>query len=232
MLVIAKRRKKEMTELKRKIIEASGGNVTEEKLCDKPTSLAFYLAIYAHMGQVRENGERYFVHPLALDMKFHDLVTIEQNATLSIETLETYEIPFRGVRELCFLHDIVEDTEISHNDIKELFYDCGFQEVFDNYIDEPLKLITHDKSEPYETYIAKVMTNPISALVKMLDLNDNLDLFGLSKFNESKANRAKKYLDYFKMINDKYHYLDKFSKARDAERMLAFVKDLNAVGGK
>ena len=59
------------------------------------------------------------------------------------------------------------------------------------------------------------MSNPISALVKMIDLMNNMNLFSLDKFEDKEYDRAKKYLSYFKKINDKYHYVEKIQNYRD-----------------
>ena len=67
-----------------------------------------------------------------------------------------------------------------------IFEEVGEGEFFDEYLDEPLKLITHDKKEDYDTYIDKVMLHPTSAFVKMLDLTDNMNLLkdAMEKFHE------------------------------------------------
>ena len=53
------------------------------------------------------------------------------------------------------------------------------------------------------------MEHPISAFVKMLDLVDNMNLFGLSHLSERELERVIRYTKFFKTINDKFHYLEK-----------------------
>ena len=46
----------------------------------------------------------------------------------------------------------------------------------------------------------------------MLDLTDNMNLFGLDHLREKELERVIKYVGYFKRINDKYHYLEKLAE--------------------
>lgn len=163
----------------------------------------------AHIGQYRDNGHPYFTHPKHCANMFYDLVSIE--GWINNRVLKEYDIPCVVV-ELAYLHDVVEDTELNHQDVKDIFTELGYKDFFELFIDKPLKLITHDKSESYDVYVDKVMEHPTSALVKMLDLADNMNLFGLASLGDEELERAKRYASYFKKINDRYHYLEKFKE--------------------
>ena len=204
-----------MKTLKERIKE--GFPNTEEELFDDPINIAFEIACIAHNGQTRDNGEPYLSHPTRLFSKFNLLITISDNKKISLEAMILSGLPYFGVAELCLLHDVVEDTEISHEEIKGLYHECKFGNFFDEYIDVPLQLITHDKNEPYESYIKKIITNPIASMVKLLDLSDNLNPFGLMHLDEKAVERSKRYIDYFKMINDKHLFLAKLVNARRME---------------
>ena len=171
--------------------------------------IAYVIGDMAHIGQFRDNGHHYFTHPKRCVAMFYDLVSIE--GWVRDRVLLEHDIPY-GIVELSYLHDVVEDTELTHQDVKDIFTELGYRGFFEEYIDEPLKLITHDKSEDYETYIGKVMEHPTSAFVKMLDLADNMNLFGLGKLEDSELERVMRYAKYFKRINDKYHYLEKLKE--------------------
>ena len=171
--------------------------------------IAYVIGDMAHIGQFRDNGHHYFTHPKHCVSMFYDLVSIE--GWVRDRVLLEHDIPY-GIVELSYLHDVVEDTELTHQDVKDIFSELGYKDFFDEYIDEPLKLITHDKSENYEAYIGKVMEHPTSAFVKMLDLADNMNLFGLGKLEDSELERVMRYAKYFKRINDKYHYLEKLKE--------------------
>ena len=210
------RRKEEMTkkEMILDVLKAeSKGNET------KGTKwVAYVIGDMAHIGQYRDNGHHYFTHPKHCVNMFYDLVSIEGWVRDSV--LVEHDIPY-GVVELSYLHDVVEDTKLTHQDVKAIFIELGYKDFFESFIDEPLKLITHDKSEDYDTYIGKVMEHPLSAFVKMLDLADNMNLFGLGKLEDEEIERVNKYSKYFKRINDKYNYLEKLKECR-SDMVLAY----------
>ena len=116
-------------------------------------------------------------------------------------------IPVDGVQELCLLHDVVEDTEYLEEDIEDVYESAGLGRFYKLYIKEPLKLITHDKSEPYEIYIQKVIKHPTSALVKFLDLIDNSYPLTLDRLGDKEVDRLQRYASYMKTINDKYSFI-------------------------
>ena len=201
----------------------------EEDLFKDPINIALEIACVGHNGQYRDNGEPYLSHPGRLYSKFNRLISLGDNKEISYEALLLNGIPYYGVAEVCFLHDVVEDTGITHEEIRNLYVEYGYGDYFDECIDTPLRLITHDKNEPYETYIKKIITNPTASLVKLLDLSDNLNPFGLSHLDEYSVERSKRYIDYFKMINDKHLFLAKFINARRMEENCA---DQNKDGGE
>ena len=173
--------------------------------------IAHVIGDMAHIGQFRGNGHHYFTHPKHCVAMFYDLVSIE--GWVHDRVLLEHDIPY-GIVELSYLHDVVEDTELSHQDVKDIFTELGYDDFFEEYLDTPLKIITHDKSEDYDTYIGKVMEYPLSAFVKMLDLTDNMNLFGLGTLGDKELERVNRYAKYFKRINDKYHYLEKLKECR------------------
>ena len=170
-----------------------------------PIGVARLISELAHAGQYRDNGHCYFNHPHRCATMFYNLVSLNNN--VNGEIIGKHDIPY-GVLEVAYLHDVVEDTELTHKDIKDIFSEIGLLELFNRSIDVPLKLITHNKSEDYDTYIEKVMEHPVSSLVKMLDLTDNMNLFGLSELGDFELERVKRYADYFKRINDKWNFLE------------------------
>src|SRR5262249_7030007 len=63
------------------------------------------------------------------------------------------------------LHDALEDTELTEADLR--------REGFSEAIIEAVKLVTHDKEEPYADYVVRCSRHPIARLVKLADLEDN-----------------------------------------------------------
>lgn len=173
--------------------------------------IAQEIALYAHRNQYRENGEKYVTHPFNCLDSYRKLVGIIPDDYFCIDTdlMAKHDIPFDGVQEVCVLHDVLEDTEFSMEEIEEVFLGLGLNTYFQLYIKKPLELITHNESVPYKDYISLVLENPISAIVKMMDMVDNLNVLGLAELNVKKLERTKDYLDYIKIINDKYHFIEK-----------------------
>ena len=176
----------------------------------KSVYLSMEIADYAHRNQKRENGERYLEHPLRCLGRYRRMVGIVEDDPFCIdeELMAKHDIPFDGVQELCLLHDVVEDTELSFEDVRDIFYDCGFKTHFDISIADALRRITHDKSVPYSDYIGIVMQNPISAIVKMMDLQDNLIILDLAELNARNLKRSAEYLNYLYLLNFRYRFVE------------------------
>ena len=102
------------------------------------------------------------------------------------------------------------------DDVREIYVDCGFEQYFDMYIKDALERITHDKEVDYGDYIKICLGNPISAIVKMMDLQDNLNILGLIDFTEEKYHRAHGYLFWIFIINDAYHFLENVQSYKKA----------------
>lgn len=185
-------------------------------------TIAFIIMDVAHGYDKRENEETYYImHPRRVAKTLDDYIYTNQDrygkdGYLYEQFLEMCEIPYKGLLEIGFLHDVVEDTELTHEDIRYFFEITGNLEFFNNYIDEPLRLITHNKTEDYDTYIGKVLIDSTAALVKLADLNDNLNIFDLKEFTEKEMERSIRYLHYIKVIEDKYHFLEKVKRYRTA----------------
>ena len=175
-----------------------------------PVEIAYRIAEAAHINQKRANGDYYFTHPLGM-LEAYESIVFCSNNPYKYEALNDHRIPIEGVREVILLHDVVEDTPLTFKDIKEIFAEYGYEEYFKEYVEKHLMLITHDKNEDYETYIKDVMYSEVASLVKMLDLMNNTNLFGLDKLEDFEYERALKYIKYFKMINDKWHFVEKFA---------------------
>ena len=195
---------------------------TSEKALLAADKSSVYLAMeimeYAHKDQKRENGEEYANHPARCLVTYRDLIGLspEGNGNIDEDLICRYRVPFKGVQEVCLLHDVVEDTEFTLEDIKDIYTECGLEEYFIMYIEDALTRITHDKTVDYADYIKICLRNPISALVKMLDLNDNLNVLSLTRYDEERYHRAQGYLFYTLIINDAYHFVECANEYRNA----------------
>ena len=191
----------------------------EEDLVDMESTtvdLSVLIMEYAHRKQKRENGEDYAEHPTRVLKNYRKLINIGVlgDKKMDQDLLEECGVPFLGVQEVCLLHDVLEDTPLSMENLEEIFDACGYKDYFNHWVRTPLSFITHDKSVPYEEYIMICAKHPVSALVKMMDLQDNLRVVDLVKMDEKNYERAKRYLSYFYVLNQFYRYLENANKYR------------------
>ena len=93
--------------------------------------------------------------------------------------------PSEEMIAVAWLHDSVEDTEVTLNDISR---------YFGNTVVNAVSAITKVKEEPYDKYLSRVKANPIARLVKIADLTHNMDLSRLPVVTEKDLTRKEKYL--------------------------------------
>lgn len=186
----------------------------DDKSVNSGMTSSVYLAMeimeYAHRNQKRENGEDYANHPARCLTTYRELIGIgpDGDRVMDKDLLYHNNVPFDGVQEVCLLHDVVEDTELTLNNVRDIYVECGFEKYFDMYIKDALERITHDKTVDYGEYIKICLKNPISALVKMIDMEDNLRILDLIKYDEERYHRAQGYLFWTFVINEAYHFVE------------------------
>ncbi|MBR4420722.1 MAG: hypothetical protein IKT32_07545 [Clostridia bacterium] len=201
------------------------------KFLTSSVNISLIISSYAHREQYRENGKNYSIHPYSCLNLYRDFVGIEENSydCVDLDLMYKYNIPFEGVQEVALLHDVLEDTEVTLDEIEELFKELGLATYFEVYIKQGLILITHDKSESYEIYIDRMLVNPIASICKMVDLIDNMNMFGLAKLEDKELDRTIKYAKYFRQINDKWHFIENmmlYKKERFNLDFLNKIKDI------
>ena len=190
----------------------------DEKTINNGMTSSVYLAMeimeYAHRNQKRENGEDYANHPARCLTTYRELIGIgpDGDRVMDKDIMIKNRVPFDGVQEVCLLHDVVEDTELTLNDVRDIYVECGFENYFDMYIKDALERITHDKAVDYGEYVKICLKNPISALVKMIDMEDNLRILDLVKYDEERYHRAQGYLFWTFVINEAYHFVENAEK--------------------
>jgi (p)ppGpp synthase/HD superfamily hydrolase len=125
---------------------------------------AILLAAQAHQGQRDRNGQPYVLHVLRV--------------MLRVETDEQ--------RTAAVLHDLVEDTPHSLEELRAL--------GFDEHVVHAVDCLTHRDGEPYEAYVQRAASDPIARVVKVADLEDNMDLRRLDEITERDLARFQRYL--------------------------------------
>lgn len=123
---------------------------------------AMNIAYSAHMGQFDKAGVPYIFHPIHL-----------------AEQMDTEEECI-----VALLHDVVEDTEVTFEDLEK---------EFSKTIIDAIRLLTHDKSVDYMEYIKNLKSNTIARKVKLADLRHNSDSTRLIKIKDKDIERINKY---------------------------------------
>lgn len=85
---------------------------------------------------------------------------------------------------VAYLHDIVEDTDITIENIYE---------EFGEEIGNAVKAITKSGELDYTEYIEGIKANELARAVKIADLKHNMDLSRLKEVREKDVKRVKKY---------------------------------------
>lgn len=133
---------------------------------------AITLAAICHVGQVDLMGTPYILHPLRV-----------------MGGVATYDEKVAAA-----LHDLVEDTDITLLDLKDL----GFKEEIVAAVDA----LTKRDDEKYMDYVKRATEDPIAIKVKLSDLIDNLGKTEELPDDEVKDKRRKKYTKALKFVED------------------------------
>lgn len=136
------------------------------------TKRALKLCFAAHKDQTDKSGIPYVFHPFHL----------------------AEQMPDEATTVVALLHDVVEDTPYTLEDLAEM----GFPQP----VLEALKLLTHDPSVPYLDYVVKLKNNPIARQVKLADLRHNSDLTRLDQVDDAARQRVKKYAAAICLLED------------------------------
>ena len=196
-------------------------NYTDEDIEYFDTSsvyLAFEIANYAHRNQKRKNGVSYLTHAINCLDNYRNLVGIRENDPfcISVDMIYDYALPFDGVQEVCLLHDVLEDTDITIEEISAIYESLDLGKYFNAYIKKPLLLVTKQKGVNYDDYFKVILQDITASMVKFCDMADNVNYLGLDTFGESEYDRCVNYLIYAKIINDKWQFIERANAYRIA----------------
>ena len=98
----------------------------------------------------------------------------------------------KSIATEAWLHDVVEDTHLSFDDLS----DAGICKP----VIEALKLLTHPDGLDYFDYIKAIKKNKIATLVKLADLAHNSDLSRLKVVTDKDEQRREKYLEAINIL--------------------------------
>ncbi len=107
---------------------------------------AIRLALEAHAGSTDSSGAPAFLHPIRVMSRM--LTEAEMMAAV--------------------LHDLIEDTDITLDRLREQRYPPEVVDAVD--------ALTHREGEPFDDYIERASGNALARRIKIVDLEDNMDL--------------------------------------------------------
>lgn len=127
-------------------------------------------------------GNRYSTHLYRVGYK------IENHLRFSVDSVEE----INKLYIIAILHDIIEDTDVTIEFLEK--------EGFDQIIIQAIDVLTKRKHENYFDYIKRVKENIYSKIVKIYDLEDNMDITRLNKLDDIDFKRLKKYWLSYKYL--------------------------------
>ncbi|MCG7550898.1 hypothetical protein [Pseudoalteromonas sp. Of7M-16] len=143
-------------------------------------AMAYLIASYAHKDQ--KYGEQdYIVH-----------VNMVRNKTHELFACGDYKRDFM-LDDLACLHDVIEDTELTIEDIRAKI---GHKPYPVEQLIKALEAITKQDQESREDYIARCVENPLARKVKIADTLSNLEC----SIKSNNQRRISKYTNQIKRI--------------------------------
>lgn len=126
------------------------------------TKKAMQIAYEAHHGQVDLGDMPYILHPVHLAEQMEDEISCAA----------------------ALLHDVVEDTSVTMEQLRQLF---------PKEVTEVVALLTHREDEDYYDYVRRIKDHPVAKKIKLADLDHNSDRnrWTAAKIPEDKQQRLK-----------------------------------------
>lgn len=124
---------------------------------------AIEIATSAHEGQFDKGGNPYILHPLRV------MARMQTNV----------------LRIIAVLHDVVEDTEVTLDDLRVE----GFSEIEIAGVDA----MTRRPGETYREFITRVKLNQEARQVKIADIEENMDLSRIPNYTAQDVRRLVRY---------------------------------------
>ena len=133
---------------------------------------AVLISVTKHQGQRDKIGCAYFQHPMRIAMR----CTTDDEKIVAV------------------LHDTIEDTDVTPEYL--------LSEGFPQYIVDAILSVSKRDGESYDDFVARAKKNPIGRVVKIHDLEDNLDVMRLDEVSPDMAARFTKYLKALRFLKE------------------------------
>jgi (p)ppGpp synthase/HD superfamily hydrolase len=132
---------------------------------------AIRIAAEAHRGQRDRAGAPYILHPLRMMLRMRT----------------------DAERIAAVLHDVVEDTAWTLDDLRARGFPAGVLAAVD--------ALTRRPGEAYDAFVERAAAHPVARRVKLVDLEDNLDLRRLDAVTADDLERIDRYLRAFRRLS-------------------------------
>jgi (p)ppGpp synthase/HD superfamily hydrolase len=121
------------------------------------------IALRAYSGQKDKAGKTYILHPLRL------MNRMESDEEMAV----------------ALLHDVIEDSEMTEQDL--------LNEGIPTNVVDAVTCITKGSSEDYDDFISRVSKNDLASKIKIVDIEDNINILRLKTLSEKDFKRIVKY---------------------------------------
>ncbi len=125
---------------------------------------AIGIAVQAHRGQRDRAGAPYILHPLRM----------------------MFRVQTEAERMTAVLHDVVEDTDWTLQALRE----HGFPDEVVDAVDH----LTPRERESYDDFVTRAAAHPVARRVKLVDLEDNMDVRRTGTLDQDDVERLGRYL--------------------------------------
>lgn len=131
---------------------------------------AIQIAALVHEGQTDKAGAPYILHPLRMMMR--------QQTEAEMMT--------------AVMHDVVEESRNNPPETKWTL-DRLREDGFSEEVVQALDGVTDREGESYDAFVERAALNPISRVVKIADLEDNMNMLRMSELRPKDLERLAKY---------------------------------------
>lgn len=154
---------------------------------DEQYNIATSLIEEYHAGQVDMGGEPYINHLKTVFEKVWDMQHADKHWGYNDE-----DVIYSKAGITALLHDILEDTECT----EDILLKRGIR----SDIVDAVKFMTHKQSMSYFDYICTIETHPIARIVKICDLENNIDVRRLKSMTDGDLRRIRRYWAAWKYL--------------------------------
>ena len=173
--------------------------------------IAEAILLYAYKDTKRENGEAYHTHSFRVLNAYRDFVGIvpDDYFCLNEDLLLECGIPYKGIQEACVLHDVLSETDLTEEDIAEMYEDLGLKSFFEAYILPTILTLKYDEYTDDAEYVYCIIGSPAASIVKFMELIDDINTIDAEG---GSLDDKKSCAIFCKMINDKWHFDEKIKE--------------------